>query len=142
MATALAPDQLRKGAKVIATTDLRGVPEGTAGRVMMVSGLSWIRYWVRFDNGVSLGSISRDHLATKKDLAAEAAGPAVDEDTDETDGDEAEAAGPAIEEDDDEGAADDAAGGGATDGVTTPAGTFVPQKFLDRSAAARTRLGG
>ena len=123
MATALAPDQLRKGAKVIATTDLRGVPEGTAGRVMMVSGLSWIRYWVRFDNGVSLGSIRREHLATKKDLEAEAAGPAVEDDVDEA-------------------GTDDAAAGGATDGVTTPAGTFVPQKFLDRSAAARTRLGG
>lgn len=123
MATALAPDQLRKGAKVIATDDLRGVPEGTPGKVMMVSGLSWIRYWVRFDNGVSLGSIRREKLATKKDLEAEAAGPVVDED-------------------DDEAGADEAAGGGATDGVTTPAGTFVPQKFLDRSAAARTRLGG
>ena len=124
MATALAPDQLRKGAKVIATTDLRGVPEGTTGKVMMVSGLTWIRYWVRFDNGVSLGSIRREALATKKDLEAEAAGLVTDE------------------VDDDEAGEGESSGGGATDGVTTPAGTFVPQKFLDRAAAARARLSG
>ena len=122
-ATAPALDQLRKGAKVVATTDLRDVPEGTPGRVMMVSGLTWIRYWVRFDNGVSLGSIRRDALATKKDLAAQAEGPVV-------------------EDDDDEAEAGDAGGAAATDGVTTPSGTFVPQKFLDRAAAARARLGG
>ena len=124
MPAAVALDQLRKGAKVTATTDLRGVPEGTTGKVMMVAGLTWIRYWVRFDNGVSLGSISRDKLATKKDLEAEAAGLVTDE------------------VDEDEAGDGEGGGGGATDGVTTPAGTFVPQKFLDRAAAARARLAG
>ena len=51
----------RKGDKVTATMDLPGVPEGTAGRVMVVNGLTWKRYWVFFDNGVNLGSI--DHTA-------------------------------------------------------------------------------
>src|SRR5690606_34111614 len=58
------PDQLRKGAKVVAREALRDVPEGTAGKVIMVSGITWIRYWVRFDNGISLGSIDRNVLAT------------------------------------------------------------------------------
>jgi hypothetical protein len=122
-ATTAARDQLRKGAKVVATTDLRDVPEGTPGKVTMVSGLTWIRYWVRFDNGVSLGTISRDKLATKADLEA---GPLT-----EADGAEGDEAG-----------AGEAAGGDDTGGVTTPNGTFVPQKHIDRAKAARARLTG
>ena len=38
--------------RVVAAEDLPGVPEGTGGRVVMVTGLSWIRYRVAFDNGV------------------------------------------------------------------------------------------
>ena len=55
---------LDKKATVIARTDLRDVPEGTKGKVVLVNGLSWIRYWVRFDNGVSMGSVNRANLAT------------------------------------------------------------------------------
>jgi hypothetical protein len=126
--TETAPDQLTKGAKVVARVDLRDVPAGTTGRVSMVTGLSWIRYWVRFDNGVSLGTIDRKrlatpeqwkrHLAGEEDLSGERAGPA-DEAADGGDG------------------GDD---GGA--GKATPNGTVVPQKLLERSAAARARLGG
>lgn len=125
-ATDTASDQLRKGTKVVATTDLRGVPEGTEGKVIMVSGLSWIRYWVRFANGVALGSIARHKLATKDDLARQAAG-----------GGPSEAAG----DDDVDGAAETGAEADAG-GKATPSGTLVPQKLLDRSAAARVRLGG
>ena len=57
------PEELRKGSQVVATTDLRDVPAGTPGRVILVNGLTWIRYWVLFDNGVSLGSIPRADLA-------------------------------------------------------------------------------
>lgn len=126
MATATATDKLRKGAKVVATTELRDVPEGTPGKVTMASGLSWTRYWVRFENGVTLGTISRDKLATKEDLEAKANGTVV-----AVGGGSAEVADAA-------GAADDGGGGGKA----TPSGTLVPQKLLDRSAAARTRLGG
>lgn len=122
-ATTVAKDQLRKGAKVVATTELRGVPEGTPGKVMLVAGLSWIRYWVRFDNGVQLGSISRDKLATKDDL--ERGDDLV------ADGDEGDEAGGG------EAAAADEGGG-----VTTANGTFVSQKHIDRAKAARARLTG
>ena len=44
-----------KGARVIAAHGLAHVPEGTKGKVVLVNGLSWIRYWVRFDNGVTIG---------------------------------------------------------------------------------------
>jgi hypothetical protein len=123
--TAVASDQLRKGDKVVATTDLRAVPEGTAGKVIVVNGFTWIRYWVRFDNGEVLGSISRDKLATKQDLEdrRNGVGPATAASSDD--------AGAA-----DDGAADD--GGG----VTTPNGTFVSQKHIDRAKAARARLTG
>lgn len=124
MATTAA-DLLRKGAKVTATTDLRGVPEGTGGKVIMQSGLSWQRYWVRFDNGVSLGSLSRNQLATKADLDGGGPGAAgADAALEATAGDAVAGS-------------EEAAGGGKA----TPNGTVVPQKLLDRSAAARTRLG-
>ena len=59
-----APDVLRKGDEVICARDLREVPEGTEGKVVLVVGLSWIRYWVRFANGVAVGSVNRRDLAT------------------------------------------------------------------------------
>ena len=123
--TALASDQLRKGAKVVATTDLRDVPEGTAGKVILVNGFTWIRYWVRFENGETLGSISRDKLATKQDLEDKRNGV--------TSG--------AVESSDDAGD-DGAAAADETGGVTTPNGTFVSQKHIDRAKAARARLTG
>ena len=121
-------DQLRKKEKVVAVTELRDVPEGTPGRVILVNGVTWIRYWVRFDNGVELGSIPRAKLATQDEWKRHLAG--------ELDFGAAAGDGAGAGDADGGGGEDDAAGGGKT----TPAGTFVPQKFLDRSAAARARL--
>ena len=116
--------QLRKGDKVVATTDLRAVPEGTAGKVIVVNGFTWIRYWVRFENGEVLGQISRDKLATKLDLENARNGVTASGDVEVAEG----------------GAdASEADSGG---GVTTPNGTFVPQKHIDRAKAARARLTG
>lgn len=53
----------RENKRVQAADDLPGVPEGTPGRVVMVTGLSWIRYRVAFDNGVELGLLDGRHLA-------------------------------------------------------------------------------
>lgn len=119
--TATLDDQLRKGAKVTAAVDLRGVPEGTKGRVILKNGFSWVRYWVLFENGVSLGSLDRKVLTTASDLA----------------GGRVEAVG-AVAGSDGAAAAD---GAGDSGGVATPSGTLVPQKLLDRSAGARARLG-
>ena len=93
----------------------------------MVTGLSWIRYWVRFDNGVSLGTIDRKRLATPEQWKRHLAG---DEDLD------GDTAGPA------DAATETAEGSDDGAGKATPNGTVVPQKLLERSAAARTRLGG
>jgi hypothetical protein len=60
----------RKGDKVITTAPLPGVPEGTKGRVKLVNGLTWTRYWVFFENGVDLGSIDNTKLVRVKDWDA------------------------------------------------------------------------
>lgn len=117
-----APAILRKGDRVICATDLREVPEGTPGKVVLVVGLSWIRYWVSFENGVAVGSINRKHLATPAEW--ERRHDVVDDAGDEAGGDgggEAAAAGD---------------GGGYTHN-----GVLVPQLLIDRAKAARERLG-
>ena len=114
---------LSKGDRVVLTTDLRAVPEGTKGTVALVVGLSWIRYWVAFDNGVAVGSVNRKHLATPAEWRRRLErGDEAEEATDA--GDTAEAGG------------DDGGGGGYTH-----AGVLVPQLLIDRAKAARERLG-
>ncbi|HEX2274642.1 MAG TPA: hypothetical protein VHG90_12285 [Acidimicrobiales bacterium] len=49
--------------RVEAADDLPGVPKGTPGTVVMVTGLSWTRYRVAFDNGVELNLLDGRHLA-------------------------------------------------------------------------------
>lgn len=81
--------RFRKGEKVTATVDLPGVPEGTTGKVKLINGLTWTRYWVFFDNGVDLGSIGQAslvrskqwdaYLAAKADAEANAAAKAAAE---------------------------------------------------------------
>ncbi len=65
--TALA--ELSVGTPVISTVSMRGVPEGTSGKVIHVQGLSWIRYWVWFDNGTRVGTLGRTKLATPAEWA-------------------------------------------------------------------------
>jgi hypothetical protein len=48
--------------RVVAAQDRPGVPAGTPGRVIQVSGLSWIRYRVRWDNGVEQNLIDGKYL--------------------------------------------------------------------------------
>ena len=60
------PRRFRKGEKVAASTRLPGVPEGTDGRSCLVDGLTWIRYWVLFENGVAVGSVNGTTLARPK----------------------------------------------------------------------------
>lgn len=83
---------IRKGAKVRATTDLPGVPSGTYGKIAMSNGITWKRYWVRFDNGELLGHVDHDNVvlarawddyfeakefaAANKDAAGDAGGDA------------------------------------------------------------------
>jgi len=53
--------------RVVAAMDRPGVPEGTPGVIVMVTGLSWIRYRVRFDNGVELNLLDGRYLNRSQD---------------------------------------------------------------------------
>jgi len=122
MARSGAGSVLAKKAKVRAAVELRDVPAGTPGKVVLVNGLSWIRYWVRFDNGVTMGSVNRAHLATPAEWELRLAGG----------GDGA----------DDAVAVDGAAEGEVEaegEGVAVN-GVMVPAKLIERAKAARARL--
>lgn len=57
----------REGERVAAARDLPGVPAGTPGRVVMSSGITWVRYRVDFDNGVSLNLLDgRDLVPARR----------------------------------------------------------------------------
>lgn len=69
----MADTEYKRKDRVVAAQDLPGVPEGTPGRVVMVTGLSWIRYRVRFDNGPELNLLDGrylNRLPTKKKARA------------------------------------------------------------------------
>lgn len=53
---------LRIGDRVEASTDLQGVPAGTAGKVILANGFNWQRYRVLFVNGVEMGDLDHRHL--------------------------------------------------------------------------------
>lgn len=115
---------LKARERVTLTRGIRGVPEGTHGVVKVANGLTWARYWVQFDNGAWVGSVSAADLVRegdfeefKKRRAEEALRPKVEAQP-------AEAAAGA-----DAGGA--AAGGGAA--------SRVPAHLLERSQKARAR---
>ena len=116
-------DILGKKATVIARTHLRDVPEGTKGKVVLVNGLTWIRYWVRFENGITMGSVNRANLATPGEWQRHLNGEDVEDAAAPTAGDDDVAAG------------EDDGGGVAVNGV------LVPTKLIERAKAARARLG-
>ncbi len=116
---------LSKQQRVVAATNLKGVPEGTSGHVMLANGLDWVRYWVKFENGVEMGSLHRNKLVIEEDwdLYLE----------------EREAGAVAVEEagdSDDEESSDAGSGGGVEVN-----GVLVPQLLLDRTKAALERSG-
>jgi hypothetical protein len=123
------PAILARKERVKAAVELRGVPEGTEGRVMLRNGLDWIRYWVAFDNGVEMGSLGREKLVRVREwdkfLVERAAA--------------AEAALTAPEADDSD---DDDDGSATSDGEgVTVNGVVVPQLLIDRTQGALERFG-
>ena len=116
---------LSKQQKVKAATDLKGVPEGTQGQVMLSNGLDWIRYWVKFENGIEMGSLHRNKLVRAEDWEQfledrEAGSLSIDEVMDSPDEESTE--------------------DGSGDGVEVN-GVLVPQLLLDRTQAALERFG-
>lgn len=126
MSTLVLPDTepLKRKDRVVAAVDMPGIPAGTEGKVIMVAGFTWIRYWVRWANGVERGSINRANLvrpgepygAELLELRANAEAPVA-------------AAGG--------GDAAAAAGGGGVE----VGGVMIPQHLLDRTKKRRELLG-
>jgi len=127
----------KKNELVKATMDLRGVPAGTEGKIKVINGFTWTRYWVFFNNGVELGQLDTDELVRpqhwdyffeQKELAKERAAQA------------AEAAANGVEAAADTGG--DAAAAADPNDPLAKIRALVPAHLLERSAAARARLGG
>ena len=118
---------LKRKDRVVAATDLPGIPAGTTGKVFFVAGFDWIRYWVRWDNGVERGSINRKHLVRPGEpFGAELA--------------ELEAAAAQMASAPASAGGADAGSGGDGGGVTV-GGVHIPSHLLDRSKARRELLG-
>ena len=116
---------LTKQQDVVAATNLKGVPEGTSGKVMLSNGLDWVRYWVKFENGVEMGSLHRNKLVSAEDWdlyleEREYGALPLEETTDSAD---------------EESSTTGSGGGVEVNGV------LVPQLLLDRSQAALERFG-
>jgi len=131
MAATTAGDVLKVKEKVVAARSMPGIPEGTKGKVFMVSGFEWIRYWVRFENGVARGSIDRKKLARLKDWDRIQAARARGEDEFGESG--------AAEVVPDDGGGDGAAAAGES---VTYAGVAIPAHLIERSKNRRQLLAG
>ena len=122
-------EQLAIKERVVATRDMPGIPEGTPGKVILVEGLTWIRYWVRFENGVVRGTLDRKVLARPSEwteiLRRREAG---EEDVEET------SAGVALE------GGDGAAAAAAGESVMVN-GVAVPAHLIERTKRRREALG-
>lgn len=116
---------LTKQQEVVAATDLKGVPEGTSGKVMLSNGLDWVRYWVKFENGVEMGSLHRNKLVSAEDWGLYL--------------EEREDGALPLEETTD--SADEESSTTGSGGGVEVNGVLVPQLLLDRSQAALERFG-
>lgn len=126
-------DPLKKKDKVVAAVDMPGIPAGTPGRVTFVQGFDWVRYWVRFENGATRGSIDRSKLARP--------GEAYGEELEALKAAEAERAAAAREAKAEATAsAGDGGGGDGADGIVHN-GVLVPAHLLERSRNRREVLG-
>ncbi len=65
--------KFKRKQKVVAVTDLPGVPAGTQGKVYYEAGITWFRYHVAFENGVSLSNVDGNALMTLADWKAQQA---------------------------------------------------------------------
>lgn len=120
MTARIASIVLKRHEKVRANVDLPGVPAGTPGKVLVASGVTWLRYRVLFDNGVELGMLDGRHLVRRGDFIPLDQRVAVETTA---------AAAPA-------GAAED----GVVDAGAADNALGVPAHLLERSKKARERL--
>jgi hypothetical protein len=122
-------DSVRVGDSVVAVEPIGDIPEGAKGRVKLVDGFGWVRYWVAWENGEWTGSVDSaavvradrlEQWRADREAAQSAAAAQAERATTTT------AAG--------NGNGAEAAGGGG-DGR-------VPEHLLERARQARARKAG
>lgn len=117
----------RRGEKVMATRDIRGIPSGTKGKVQLHNGLgSWDRYWVMFGDQ-QVGQVDHNDLTRPYQL----------DEWLQREKEKAEAALRSAEEESKE-AEQASSGGNGAGGVASQ----IPAHLLERSKAAKQRLLG
>ena len=119
MTARIASIELKRHEKVRANIDLPGVPAGTPGKVLVVSGVTWMRYRVLFENGVEHGLLDGRHLVRPRDFIP------LDE---RVEVEETAAA-----------ATDDAGDGGGAEAAGDDNEFGVPAHLLERAKKARER---
>ncbi len=119
----------RRGEKVMATRDIRGIPSGTEGKIQLHNGLGrWDRYWVLFGDQ-QVGQVDHDDLTR----------PFQHGEWLQREKERAEAA-LRSEEEADAKAAEEASSSG--DGGGGGIASQIPEHLLERSRAAKQRLLG
>ena len=53
---------LSMGDTVRSTVELNGVAAGTEGKVILANGFNWLRYRVRFANGIEVGDLDQRNI--------------------------------------------------------------------------------
>ena len=53
---------LSKCATVRSTADITGVPVGSEGKIILANGFNWLRYRVRFTNGLEIGDLDQRNI--------------------------------------------------------------------------------
>ena len=150
--------------RVVAAYDLPGVPERTGGKIKMVNGFEWQRYWVFFDNGVQLGSLDgsallrphhwerwrseREKVMAEMKARMEAAVAEQEALLELAENPESAAPAAELPASDSEAGANDApadeasAAGSAASGEAAALLEKLPDHLVERSRLARARLGG
>ncbi len=125
---------LRRGEKIRLVDDIVGHPAGDGGKIAVANGFAWLRYWVRFADGTSVGHIDHSALVRTNDYDQFLASR-------ELEAREAETRAESTSEVAGEVGDSDEAPATAGEGVVVN-GVTIPQIFLDRAKAARARLAG
>jgi len=63
------PDALRVGDRVVAVQPVGAIPVGTRGRIKLVDGFGWTRYWVAWETGEWIGSVDAHAVVAVDRLA-------------------------------------------------------------------------
>ncbi len=58
---------LKRGEKIRLVDDIPSHSQGSTGKIAVANGITWKRYWVRFQDGSSVGHVNHHSLVRLKD---------------------------------------------------------------------------